>query len=263
MESLRATSEIEHSNPGAPRLPRHPFRGLFVGESGSGKTQAVIEHLILDPQSPFERVIWCAPAPSLEQPIVQHLVELHEPATDADGVPGPKTFHTVPGLGPDEIEDLDELINSGHEQGLQTLLAIDDCICEGNKREKQLFVDRCFTSGRHKNLSTILLTQRIFTPELRTARVNTDVFWVASFSDKTEAKRLFQQLSPGGYEQIMSAYRHATVGRGPGSALYIDKIAEKSTDPSHKVLRFRRCGTAKNGSSLGLSHAYSDLATID
>jgi len=58
------------------------------------------------------------------------------------------------------------------------------------------------------------------------------VFWVASFSDKTEAKRLFQQLSPGGYEKIMEAYRHATVGRGPGSAL-------------------------------GLSHAYSDLATID
>jgi len=45
--------------------------------------------------------------------------------------------------------------------------------------------------------------------------------------------------------------------------LYIDKIAEKSTDPSHKVLRFRRCGTAKNGSSLGLSHAYTELAAID
>jgi len=112
---------------------------------------------------------------------------------------------------------------------------IDDCICEGNKRDKQLFVDRCFTSGRHKNLSTILLTQRVYTPESRTARVNTDVFFVASFSDKTEAKRLFQQLSPGGWEKIMEAYRHATVGRGPGSALYIDKIAEKSTDPTQGV----------------------------
>ena len=61
----------------------------------------------------------------------------------------------------------------------------------------------------------------------------------------------------------MEAYRHATVGRGPGSALYIDKIAEKSTDPTHKVLRFRRCGTAKNGASLGLSHCYTELATID
>jgi len=134
----------------------------------------------------------------------------------------------VPGLGPDEIEDLDELINSGHEQGLQTLLVIDDCICEGNKKDKQLFVDRCFTSGRHKNLSTILLTRRVYTPESRTARVNTDVFFVASFSDKTEAKRLFQQLSPGGWEKIMEAYRHATVGRGPGSALYKKLLATRS-----------------------------------
>jgi len=263
MEQLRATSEIAHSNPGAPRLPRHPFRGLLVGESGSGKTRAVIEHLMLDPQSPFERVIWYAPAPRLEQPIVQHLVELPEPATDPDGIPGPQTFHTMPGLGPDQIEDLNELIDSGHEQELQTLLVIDDCICEGNKKEKQRFVDRCVTSGRHKNLSTILLTQLIFTPESRTARINTDVFWVASFSDKTVAKRLFQQPSPGGWEKIMEAYRHATVGRGPGSAFYLDKLAEKSTDPSHKVLRFRRCGTDKGGSSLGLSHAYTELAGID
>jgi len=37
-------------------------------------------------------------------------------------------------------------------------------------------VDRQFTSGLHRNQSTVMLTQRIFTPESRTARINTDCF---------------------------------------------------------------------------------------
>jgi len=108
-----------------------------------------------------------------------------------------------------------------------------------------------------------MLTQRIFTPESRTARVNTDVFWVSSFSDKREAKMLFQQLSPGFWKGIMQAYRHATVGPGPGSALYIDKQAEKSSNPSHRALRFCQCGNDEDGVSRGLIRCYRDLADIE
>jgi len=135
--------------------------------------------------------------------------------------------------------------------------------CEGSKKAIQQWIDRQFTSGRHRNQSTVMLTQRIFTPESRTARVNTDCFWVASFSDKREAKQLFMQLSPAGFTEIMKAYRHATVGRGAGSALFIDKIAEKSSNPSHRVLRFRQCGNNKDGSSRGLSACYTHLKDIE
>jgi len=256
MEQLRAETEIGHRNPGAPRLPRHPFRALFVGESGSGKTHVVVEHLILDPESPFDRVIWAAPAASLEQPMIQRLVELHE--TD-----GPQTFFPIPGLGAEQMEEIDELLEAGFENDQQTLLVIDDCLCEANKKATQLWIDRQLTSGRHRNQSTVMLVQRIFTPESRTARINTDVFWVSSFSDKREAKQLFQQLSPGGWKEIMEAYRHATVGRGPGSALYIDKQAEKSQDPSHRILRFRQCGTHKDGSPRGLNAVYNSLANLE
>ena len=259
MEQIRAETAIEHRNPGAPRLPTHPFRGLFVGESGCGKTHAVVEHLILDPQSPFDRVIWVAPAPSLEQPMIQRLVELHEPEEGS-----PQTLFLVPGLSAEGMEEVDELIEAGFADGQQTLLVIDDCICcEGNKRAIQQWVDRQFTSGRHRNQSTVMLTQRIFTPESRMARINTDVFWVSSFSDKREAKQLFQQLSPAGFAEIMQAYRHATVGRGPGSALYIDKQAEKSPNPSHRVLRFRQCGSHADGTSRGLKAVYSNLKDIE
>lgn len=259
MEQIREETAIEHRNPGAPRLPTHPFRGLYVGESGSGKSHAVVEHLLLDPQSPFDRVIWCAPAASLEQPLIARLVELHEPE---DG--SPQTLFLVPGLSAEGMEEVDELVDAGYAADEQSLLVIDDCLCvEGNKRAIQQFIDRCFTSGRHRNLSTVMLTQRVFASDSRTVRLNTDVFVVFSFSDKREAKMLFQQLSPDGWKEIMEAYKHSTVGRGPGSALYIDKQAERSQNPSHRVLRFRQLGTRKDGSSRGLTHVYSKLSGIE
>ena len=212
MDQLREETASEQNNPGAPRLPAHPFRGLWVGESGCGKTHSVIENLILDPESPFDRVIWVAPAASLEQPIIKRLEELHEPVDvpstgDVSGSPGPKTFFTVPGLGPDEIEDVEKLIGDGFDAGHQTLLVIDDCLCEGNRKAKQLFVDRMFTSGRHRNVSTVMLVQRVFAPESRTARINCDVFWISSFGDRREAKQLFQQLAPASWKQITAAHR--------------------------------------------------------
>jgi len=93
------------------------------------------EHLVLDPESPFDRVIW---APSLEQPLVKRLVELHEPE---DG--SPETLFLVPGLSAEGMEKVDELIEAGYVEGLQSLLVIDDCICcERSNRAIQQSIDR-------------------------------------------------------------------------------------------------------------------------
>ena len=63
--------DVKYVNRGAPRIPPHPWRGVVAGASNTGKTYAVLEHFILDPDSPFEYVIWCAPKMSLEQPKLQ------------------------------------------------------------------------------------------------------------------------------------------------------------------------------------------------
>ena len=71
---------LEYRNPGSPILPRHPFRGLVTGSSGSGKSHWVITHWILNPETPFDRVLWCAPKTSLKQ---EKLVKLAEAMPDA------------------------------------------------------------------------------------------------------------------------------------------------------------------------------------
>jgi len=51
---------------------------------------------------------------------------------------------------------------------------------------------------------------------------------VFSFADKREATQLLQQPSPCGFQGIVKFCHYATVRRGPGSAIYIDKQAEKN-----------------------------------
>lgn len=232
---------------------------LVVGESGSGKSQWVVQHLVLDEQSPYDQVIWVAPAASLEQPLVQKLIELHE---TEDG--SPSAFIPIAGLGPEQLAEVDELTAAGAEQGLQMLVVVDDIVAvDGNRKKIELWLDRLWTPGRHLGVSCVLLTQRIFLPSSRTLRINSNGFVCFTFGDRRESKALFQQLSPSNWKDIDAAHKHAVSGRGAGAALFIDRQAEHSADPSHRVLRFRQCGTHKDGSSMGLSTCYTSLADIE
>ena len=115
-------------------------------------------------------------------------------APDRAATDGPQTFFPVPGLGVEQMEEIDELLEAGFENDQQTRLVMDDCLCcKGSKKAKNLCVDRQFTSGRR---STVMLTQRIFMPESRTAKIYTDIFCVSSFSDKREAKSLIERSPP-------------------------------------------------------------------
>lgn len=221
-------------NPGAPRLPSHPFRLCALGQSGSGKTMWVVRHVILDPQSPFDRIIWCAPADSLQQRIVRDLVK----AFKDEKADIRERFVTVEGItSAKSLEKLDKLVEEGDRNDWQQLVVLDDLISEIGK---SAFVQKLFTAGRHKNLSVCELVQRVFEPGTRTHRVGTDWYALFNFADKTEASTLFRQIAPRDWKQIAEAYHDATLGRGPGSALVIDLQAARSQDPAHAQLRFRR-----------------------
>lgn len=225
----------KHRNPGAPRLPAHPYRLCALGQSGSGKTFWLIRHLILDEQSPFDRIIWVAPEDSLQQKIVQDMVK----AFHDDKVKGiaRDRFVTVDGItDPKSLEKLNAYIDEGHEQGLQQLVVLDDLISDIGK---STFVDNLFTSGRHKNLSVAELAQRCFTPGTRTHRIGTDFYAIFGFGDKTEASMLFRQIAPEDWKQLRTAYADATRG-GPGNGFVIDQLAGRSANPADHILRFRK-----------------------
>jgi hypothetical protein len=76
-------NEKKARNPGAPRLPAHPFRAVVAGSSDSGKTHWVVDNLILDKQTPFDRYIWIAPEYSLKQ---DKVVKLKAAFDAVDGV---------------------------------------------------------------------------------------------------------------------------------------------------------------------------------
>ena len=220
----------KHSNPGAPRIPPHPWRGVIAGASGSGKTYACLEHFILDPDSPFDFVVWCAPTASLEQPKLKIAAEQAKmPIIFVDGL---------------DEEKIAAAMDQGKKTGMQGLIVIDDLM---DKSSKSPFVEKLFTAGRHSNVSTLELVQRIFTDGSRSHRLNTDLFLVFDFGARSELAKLAQQMSPMRWRDIVKAYEDAS--RSPARFLMIDGCARRSLNPEHRKLAFRK----------GFDEAYPEL----
>ena len=68
-------NELKYRNPNPLQL-QHPFRAISAGKSNSGKSYFLLKHLLLDPQMPFDRVVWCAPLFSLEQAKLQDVKKI-------------------------------------------------------------------------------------------------------------------------------------------------------------------------------------------
>ena len=225
------SNDVKHVNRGAPRIPPHPWRGVVAGASNTGKTYAVLEHFILDPDSPFEYVIWCAPKMSLEQPKLQLAQEQAKmPIVFVEGI---------------DEEKIAAAMEQGRSTGLQGLIVIDDLM---DKSSKSPFVEKLFTAGRHSNISTLELVQRIFTEGSRSHRLNTDLFLVFDFGARSELATLARQMSPTRWRDIIRAYEDST--RSPARFLMIDGCARRSLDPEHRKLAFRK----------GFDEAYTELS---
>jgi hypothetical protein len=101
------------------------------------------------------------------------------------------------------------------------------------------FVNNLFTSGRHKNVSTIEITQRLFTDKGRVNRLNTSYFVLFPFGDKLEITNLARQINPIKYKKIIDAYDTATADKY--GCLIIDKNYHNIDLPSQKkkLLNYR------------------------
>lgn len=198
-------------------LWQHPFRAVVSGSSGCGKTGWLIQALA-DKRSPFDRIIWCAPDYSLKQ---QKLLNFQD-------VMGDRVVF-VEGL---DKERISELIDEGFNEGLQQAVILDDLMYETCP-----FVNNLFTSGRHKNVSTIEITQRLFTDKGRTNRLNTSYFVLFPFGDKLEITNLARQINPLKFKRILDAYDTATSEKY--GCLIIDKNYHSIDSKQKKLLNFR------------------------
>jgi len=208
--------EQKYKNPNK-LLWQHPFRAIISGASGTGKTAWLINQLIRK-DSPFDRVIWCAPEYSLNQPKLKKLKEILK-----------KKLIFVNGM---DKETITKYIKEGKNKNIQQAIILDDLMYEEDE-----FLNNLFTSGRHENISTIELTQRIFTKSGRTNRLNTNYFILFPFGDKLEITQLARQLNPIKYKKIIEAYDHA-ISKQYGCFI-IDKDYFKLNIPKNKLLKYR------------------------
>ena len=195
-----------------------PFRATIVGESGSGKTFWVVNYL-LNCDS-FDQIVWCGPEHSLQQPILQKLRDRYT-KEDKEGNKL-EYFSDVlcDARAGVDVERIEDLLKHGHENGWQSLVVFDDCMMIAtNKKILELFI-----SGRHLGASVMELQQQIFPPNTRAHRVNSSLFVVFDFGQKSEFANLAKQLcfNKEDREMLCEKYREI-VRKGKGHCIIIDK----------------------------------------
>ena len=197
---------------------QHPYRAVISGSSGTGKTLWIMNKL-QHKDSPFDRVIWVAPEFSLSQEKMKNFK--HNMG---------KKLSIVKGLDTDKV---DKYISDGFGKGLQQGIVIDDLMSEQND-----WLNNLFTSGRHKNCSTIELTQRLFTGKHgRTNRLNTNYYVLFKFPDQSEFATLARQISPVHTKKVVQAYN--TITDKPHGCFIIDTNYHKLNVPNNKLLKYR------------------------
>lgn len=225
--------ETKAKNP-SKLLWQHPFRAIVGGSSGCGKTFWLLRQL-QNKDSPFDKIIWCAPKYSLQQ---QKLKNFQHNMGDDKVI-------FIDGLNETEIEKhLDEY----HQQHLQTAIILDDLMYEQND-----YINNLFTSGRHKNASTIELCQRLFnSSKSRTNRLNTNYFILFPFgADKSEFHTLARQINPLEYKRIIEKYNESTNKRY--GCLIIDSNTHTYNFDNKNILKFR---------DSDFDNVYEDMADV-
>ena len=218
-DQILTSHETKYINPNPFQL-QHPFRAVSCGSSGSGKTYSILKNILMDPKMPFHKVVWVAPEFSLQQPKLQEMKKLLG-----------KRLEFVNGLDEERLKEIIE----NKPQKEQMLIVLDDLL---TKTDSPLIKD-LFISGRHKNISTIEILQQVYAGKSgRSHRLNCDYFILHNFPDRSEAKRLFQQLEPSNYHNLMKAYETCIQkSNGKGFLMIDNKFHDKQSGAN--LLRYR------------------------
>lgn len=174
-----------------------PYTMIVAGQTGSGKTRFV-KNLILHQQSlhavPFTRIVYIY---SIDQTEYEGMRE---------AVPSIEMYEGYP-------VDLEF-------DGQQTLLVLDDMMMEMSGDDK---LARLFTRMRHKNLSTIFITQNLYFSSRFATTVTRNAQYLVLFPnvrDTSMISTLGRQIFPQYPKFLMEAFIDAT--SHPFGYLFVD-----------------------------------------
>ena len=208
---------------------RHPFTMIVSGSTGSGKTvwvmrlisnlNSVIENGENSGALAIDTILYCYGA------LNSNVMELKRRESLTAGKASIKilTYSGVPN---------EELIRKEAEPRRRLLLVLDDLMVSA----KSAFLDTLFTLGSHNwGVSVVLVTQHLFSKELRIARNNAHyIVLLRNPAGALQIRNIAHQLFPGKNGHFMEAYTDATAR--PYSYLLIDMHPNTDQD-----MRLRSC----------------------
>ena len=177
-------------------MPDKPFRMLICGNSGSGKTN-LLYHMLMKPLVYYDQIHLYGK--NLEQEKYKHMIETMNDISKQVG-------YDIVHYNNDEIKPVDAL-----DSDSQKVVIFDDFICDKNQKP---LIDY-FIQGRHKNCSTIYLSQSFYkTP--KDIRLNCSHYVVYDFPSNNERNLISRELNV-----IKDQYERTT--KKPYSFMYVDK----------------------------------------
>lgn len=163
----------------------HPFRLLISGVSASGKTcliSQIIKNRDFAIKPSIKKIIWCTK-------YVKSIPK--EIKMDVEAFTGLPTS---------------ELIENIHNSGLNSLLVVDDLSKEALSSSE---IASIFTTGRHVNLSIVLLVQNFFNKEKFSRDISLNANYIIIMSNNRDASSILPlsyQLNPLHPRQLAEIY---------------------------------------------------------
>lgn len=184
-------------------LFRHPFTLIISGSTGTGKTQWLmrfitnIERLVTPPP---RSILYCYGEMNNN---TLSLTRQESTTTAGFGNDGRISIRTYNGVPPESL-----IKDEAERSEGRTLLVLDDLMTN----LKASFLDTLFTRGSHNwGVSVALVTQHLFTKELRVARNNAHYLCLMrNPSGELQIRNLASQCFPAKLPYFMEAYRDAT-----------------------------------------------------
>ena len=179
-------------------MPNAPFRLLMASPSGSGKTNTLVYKL----QAPlvYDDKVYLY-ARNLEQEKYQQLSDMFDMFSQKVRYPITETSSDIGGIQPLEALDRES----------QKIVIFDEFVTEKN----QTPIVEYFTGGRHRNCSSIYVSQSYFnTP--KPIRLNCTYFCIGEFPTKHERNSICNELG-------VTREQYANATCEPFSFLYVDK----------------------------------------
>lgn len=197
---------------------RHPFTMVISGSTGTGKTEWLMRFLnamdrIIEPQ--VQSVLYCygeANKNTMEL-AKRETINALQSGHDKNGKNTWIPVHTYNGVPSEALIKQEAAKSSG-----RLLLVLDDLIVN----LKSEFLDPLFTRGSHNwGVSVIVVTQHLFSKELRIARSNSHYLCLMrNPAGELQIRNLAIQTFPLQHRYFMEAYRDATAQ--PYSYLLVD-----------------------------------------